>query len=200
MKLRIEQLKPRLWSDLESLFGPNGACGGCWCMYWRQRKGEKWEDVKGTENKRRLKKLVAEGKAHGALAYAGGHPVGWVSFDRRTDLPKLDRAPSLRCEDASEVWSIPCFYVKAPYRGKGVATQLLAFAVGSLRRAQAKIVEGYHVKAKERNIPAAFAWTGTTSLFRKAGFKPVGKRDAGKQRMRRRGLAVAPRQRLQINV
>ena len=23
------------WQDLEMLFGLRGACGGCWCMYWR---------------------------------------------------------------------------------------------------------------------------------------------------------------------
>ena len=24
------------WSDLAALFGARGACGGCWCMFWRQ--------------------------------------------------------------------------------------------------------------------------------------------------------------------
>jgi hypothetical protein len=37
MPSRIEtrELAPGLWADLEALFGGNGACGGCWCMYWR---------------------------------------------------------------------------------------------------------------------------------------------------------------------
>jgi hypothetical protein len=26
---------PERWPDLETLFGPRGATGGCWCMYWR---------------------------------------------------------------------------------------------------------------------------------------------------------------------
>ena len=35
MKLRIRSLTPNLLPELEDLFGDNGACNGCWCMYWR---------------------------------------------------------------------------------------------------------------------------------------------------------------------
>jgi len=35
MKLKIRPLTPNLWPALEDLFGENGACNGCWCMYWR---------------------------------------------------------------------------------------------------------------------------------------------------------------------
>ena len=35
MKLTVRSLTPDLWPALEDLFGKNGACGGCWCMYWR---------------------------------------------------------------------------------------------------------------------------------------------------------------------
>ena len=35
MKLTIRPLTPDLWPALEDLFGENGACNGCWCMYWR---------------------------------------------------------------------------------------------------------------------------------------------------------------------
>jgi hypothetical protein len=26
------------WIDLEKLFGAHGACGGCWCMWWRLKR------------------------------------------------------------------------------------------------------------------------------------------------------------------
>lgn len=32
---------PDRWGDLERLFGPLGAVGGCWCMYWR-KTGSAW--------------------------------------------------------------------------------------------------------------------------------------------------------------
>ncbi len=35
-KIRIAPLTGENWPDLEALFGPRGAVGGCWCMYWRQ--------------------------------------------------------------------------------------------------------------------------------------------------------------------
>jgi hypothetical protein len=35
MKLTARPLTPDLWPALEDLFGSNGACNRCWCMYWR---------------------------------------------------------------------------------------------------------------------------------------------------------------------
>jgi hypothetical protein len=39
MKLLIKELNPKLWGDLERLFGEKGAWGGCWCMYLRIEQG-----------------------------------------------------------------------------------------------------------------------------------------------------------------
>src|SRR5215207_1279338 len=99
MRIVCRELTPKLWPDLERLFGPRGAVGGCWCMYWRQKKGEKWDVVKGAENRSRFEGLVCGGHAHGALAYVEDEPVGWASFDKRPDFDKLDRAPSFKCGD-----------------------------------------------------------------------------------------------------
>jgi hypothetical protein len=35
MRLTVRPLTPDLWPALEDLFGKNGACNGCWCMYFR---------------------------------------------------------------------------------------------------------------------------------------------------------------------
>jgi len=186
MVLSIRELKPGLWKDVEKLFGEKGACGGCWCMFWRHPLGEKWDEVKGKKNKQRFQKLVKSGKAHGALAYADREPVGWVSFDPRTDYLKLDRAPSLTCDDADRVWAIPCFYIAPKFRNKGVAAELLKAAVRMIKTKRGKIIEGYPVKPQKNGskIPAAFAYTGTPPMFSSAGFKIVGGRDSGKLRVR----------------
>src|SRR5262249_61493826 len=63
----VKELTPALWPTVERLFGANGACGGCWCMYWRIAEGERYDDVKGPNAKRRFKALVARGDAHGLL-------------------------------------------------------------------------------------------------------------------------------------
>lgn len=186
MKIETKELRPDMWKDLQILFGSNGACGGCWCMSWRTQKGEKWEDIKGQVAKKRFKDLVESGKAHGVLAYHQGVPVGWCSFGSRQEFSKLDRAPSLKCDDAEQVWSIPCFFIHKDYRLQGVGTLLLNHALKILKKKKVKIAEGYPVKAYNygKSIPPAFAWTGTGSMFKKAGFKIVGNKNGGKQRVR----------------
>lgn len=195
MKLRVAPLTPERWADVEALFGEKGACAGCWCMFWRLDEGERFDDVKGPKAKRRFKALVTRGEAQGLLAYADGEPVGWLAHGPRRDFQKLDRAPSLACDDADAVHSVPCFFIKAGFRKQGVATALLNAAVLAAKKAGATTLEGYPVKASApgRAIPAAFAWTGTVPLFERAGFTPAspGKR-AGKQRMR---LDLSPRRR-----
>jgi len=159
-------------------------------MYWRLAQGERFDDVKGATAKKRFRKLVTSGAAHGVIAFAGDEPVGWCAFERRVELPRLDRAPSLRCDDAERVWSLPCFYVKAGWRGKGVASALLAAAEVALQKRGARLAEGYPTKPSgPGKMPGAFAWTGVPAMFEAAGFERADAREKGKQRYRKR-LAV----------
>jgi GNAT superfamily N-acetyltransferase len=184
-RIVTREFVPALWPELEKLFGPNGACGGCWCTFWRLEKGERYDDVKGPRAKRRFKALARRGKVHGVLAFCDGEPIGWCAFERRVDFPRLDRAPSLKVIDADRVWSLPCFFVKAGWRGQGVAATLLHAAERALARRGAKIAEAYPVKPAAR-LPAAFAYTGVTSMFDAAGFTVAEPRPKGKQRYRKR--------------
>lgn len=185
-KLTCHALTPERWNDLPALFGSNGACGGCWCMWWRHRRGDDYQSAKGATNRRRFQALVKGGTAHGALAYADGQAVGWIAFDRRTDFHRLQRARTLHCEDAEQVWSLPCFYVKAGWRSRGIASALLDFAIRRLRREGAQILEAYPVQTlpNGKRYRADEAYTGTVDLFAKAGFTPVGPCDNRRQRMR----------------
>jgi hypothetical protein len=65
MIIQTRELTPALWPELERLFGKNGACAGCWCMYWRVEEGERYDDLRGATAKRRQKRLVAAGKSLG---------------------------------------------------------------------------------------------------------------------------------------
>ena len=187
MELETKDLIPDLWPDFERLFGGSGACGGCWCMAWRVRDGERWGDIKGAEAKRRMRALILSGEAHGVLAYLDGEPVGWCAYGRRVDYPKLQRARSLACDDMAQVWSLPCFFIRKGHRGKGIGTALLREALEQLRRRGARIAEGYPVKPPRdgRPLPGAFAWTGTRSMFAACGFEVVGNPEGSKQRVRR---------------
>ena len=45
--LTVRPLREDDWPAIEELFGSNGACGGCWCMWWRVPRGGKlWTEMK----------------------------------------------------------------------------------------------------------------------------------------------------------
>lgn len=184
-ELRTRLLSADMWPELLQLFGGKGACGGCWCMSWRIEKGERWEEVKGPTAKRRLKQLVTSGKAQGCLAFDGDEPVAWCTFGPRLDFPRLQRARTLACSDATDVWSIPCFFIRPDYRKRGVAGLLLHDTLSHLEEIGVKTVEAYPAQTRGNELPAAFVWTGVPSLFRAAGFKAVGKPEHAKLRMRK---------------
>ena len=83
---------------------------------------------------------------------------------------------------------MPCFYVKNRYRKQGVSTELLKAAVRTLAEEGETIIEGYPVKPTKpgnKNIPGAFVFTGTISLFEKQGFALAGSGSTSKLRYRK---------------
>lgn len=182
-RLRILPVTPRRWRDLETLFGPRGACAGCWCMWWRLARAD-FEKQKGLKTKKALKKIVESGKKPGLLAYADGRPVGWCALGPRETFPVIERSRTLGPVDRHPVWAVVCFYVAKPFRRKGVTRDLLRAAVEFAKKRGAKIVEGYPVAPDNPAIPDAFAWTGFASAFRKAGFSEVARRSPTRPIMR----------------
>src|SRR5205085_11665877 len=178
---RVEELTPELWPEFEKLFGANGACAGCWCMWWRVRKGERFMQIHGAEAKRRQKALVLAGKSHGLIAFAGDEPVGWCAYGQRTEFSALGRSRTLACDDAERVWALPCFFIKSGWRGRGVARTLLRAAIDSLRRQGARVIEAYPVRPPASN---ATAFTGTVPWFESEGFRVLTNRPRGRQRAR----------------
>lgn len=174
---------PDRWPDLETLFGPRGATGGCWCMYWRLPRAQ-FSAQKGKGTKAALQHLVESGEIVGLLAYAQGQPVGWCAVAPRESYPVLERSRILKRVDAAPVWSVVCFFVSKAFRGKGVTTVLLQAAVEHAREHGARIVEGYPIEPKTPRIPTVFAWTGLASAFQQAGFIEVERRSDTRPVMR----------------
>ena len=171
------------WPDLEALFGPRGACGGCWCMLWRLTHTE-FERQKGEGNRRDFKAIVESGAAPGLLGYVGAQPVGWCAVAPREDYPALERSRILKPVDDEPVWSVTCLFVARPFRRQGLTVRLLVAAVAHAGQQGARIVEAYPVEPKTPDMPAAFAWTGTASAFRQAGFTEVLRRSPTRPIMR----------------
>jgi GNAT superfamily N-acetyltransferase len=170
------------WPALSKLFGAKGACGGCWCMWWRVPRGGKlWEESKGEPNRRAMAKLVKAGRVHGILAFADGEPVGWCCVGPRADFPRLERTKAFAGDWDAGTWSVTCFYVPARWRRQGLAGKLLDAVVDLARELGARNLEGYPVKPARgagASVPATFAWTGVEPLFERRKFKARGDRGA----------------------
>ena len=90
-RLKFRPLTPETWRDFEKLFGKSGACGGCWCMWWRQTRRE-FDERHGEKNRRAMKHLVDSGEVPGVLAYADREVVGWCSVAPRESFSSLNRS------------------------------------------------------------------------------------------------------------
>jgi GNAT superfamily N-acetyltransferase len=174
--ISYQELRPAHWPRLERLFGANGACGGCWCQWWRVPRGGKlWEEIRGAKAKRRFKAQVSEGRALGVLAFEGERPVGWCSLGPRADFPRLETVRAFRSQDTQGVWCVNCFFIPRSHRGKGIARGLLTAALKAMRRRRVERVEAYPVTATRdgKALAAAFAWTGPEKIFLEQGFVEV---------------------------
>ncbi|OGN88999.1 MAG: hypothetical protein A2Y88_09850 [Chloroflexi bacterium RBG_13_48_10] len=176
-------LTPDRWGDFEKLFGPRGATGGCWCMYWRLTRTQ-YTDQQGDLNRRNMKALVDSGNIPGILAFNEGEPVGWCSVAPREEFPTLARSRILKPVDDQPVWSVVCFFVARNQRHKGLTVQLLKAAVEYAISRGAKVVEGYPIEPKAGSAPDVFAFTGLSSSFKQAGFTEVLRRSETRPIMR----------------
>jgi len=177
-------LTPDRWKDFEKLFGPKGACAGCWCTYWMLKRSEYDILRKDGGTKKFFKKIVNEGTPPGILAYDSGNAVGWCAIQPRENYPVLQNSRILQPVDDKKVWSIVCFYIQSKYRKQGLTKALINEAVKFAKSKGAKVVEGYPVEPKKETAPV-FIYTGIASSFLKAGFKEVARRSETRPLMRK---------------
>ena len=179
--LTVREITSVDWPLIEQLFGSRGACGGCWCMHWRREKGgQAWEKAKGEPNRRAFRKLVESGEAHGIIAMSDGRPVGWCSFGRRSDFPRLERTKAYtrthkEQTENHEVWSINCLFLNKDFRQQGLSQKMVEAAVKAIRRHKGKLIEAYPVPLTKggQKLPAAFVFTGPEIIYQRLGFKEV---------------------------
>jgi GNAT superfamily N-acetyltransferase len=183
LRLQFHPVTRKRWTDFETLFGERGACGGCWCMFWRLTRKE-FDSQKGEGNRKAMKAIVQSGKIPGILAFSQDKPVAWCSVAPRDQFSALDRSRILKPVDELPVWSISCFFVEKNYRGKGLSIQMIKAAVDYVKKNGGAVVEAYPVEPKKDKMPDAFAWTGLASAFIKAGFTECTRRSETRPIMR----------------
>jgi GNAT superfamily N-acetyltransferase len=174
-EVAIVPLTPRRWPAFAALFGPRGACGGCWCMTPRLARRD-YEAGKGAKNRAAMRRLVARGPPPGLLALRGGAAIGWIAVAPRAELVRLAASRVLAPVDAAPVWSIACLFVRRDARRAGLSARLIRAAAEFAFARGATIVEGYPQEPTQAALPDLFAWTGIASAFAKAGFVEVARR------------------------
>lgn len=186
---------PERWSDLENLFGKNGANAGCWCMFWRLERAM-FKKTKGEGNRQILKQIVEANEQPGILAYEGAQPVGWCGIAPRESLIALENSRILKRVDDQPVWSITCFFILKEARRKGIMESLIKTAVEHAKTNGAQMVEAYPIdmqspKLMGQTFNSYSGYMGVASVFRALGFEQAGQASETQLIMR---LKVNPRQ------
>jgi GNAT superfamily N-acetyltransferase len=160
------------WPDLEALFGPNGAVGGCWCM-WFALTSREFEAGHGSANKQALRSWVESGRPVGLLAYRSGEPVGWASVAPRPSYERLRRSP-LRVGELEEpgIWSMLCFFVHRTARRQGVSHALVEAGISYARKGGARVLEALPQASYEGHSSGEL-FHGWRELFEPFGFEAV---------------------------
>jgi GNAT superfamily N-acetyltransferase len=172
-ELTFEALSPSNWGKFVELFGERGACGNCWCMYYRLSKTEYNEGKLDNGNKDAMHELVFSGQPTGILGFYEGQAVAWCAFAPREDFLKLTKSRVHKPIDDEPVWSIPCFFIHKTFRGQGISVELLKAVISYAREKGIRIVEAYPTIPTTERIADSFAWIGLYKSFERAGFEIV---------------------------
>jgi GNAT superfamily N-acetyltransferase len=184
-EVRIVPANEARCSDLQAVFGARGAAANCQCQRYKLRPREAFSKFPVEERARRLREQTACGHPRsaatsGLVAYLDGEPAGWCAVEPRNaygGLVRNFRVPwEGRTEDKTDesVWAVTCVFVRAGFRGRGVAYALVRAAVDLARRRGARALEGYPMLTEPGQ---KIAWdeihVGTPSIFAGAGLAEV---------------------------
>jgi GNAT superfamily N-acetyltransferase len=182
-RFTVRELGPRAWPDFAKVVEKhNGVWGGCWCVVLHDPKGKGTGSAAG--NKAMKEKLVMEGKSQSALVYDGQDMVGWCLFGPPAEVPGRMSAYG-RLGLAQPDWRIPCFFVDRDRRKEGVAKAALAGALRMIAKKGGGVVDAYPLDVQRKPYGSSFLSAGTSTMFARAGFRPVAKLGAIKLVMRR---------------
>ncbi len=187
--ISVVEAVPAIWHAFETIMGPKGGAGGCWCMLWRSASKKAFTETckidNGAGNKAAIRAVFDAPDPPGLLAFDGETPVGWLSLARRSTLPALARSRVLKPVDETDVWSITCFLVAKTHRRQGVSVDLLRGADAFVAKRGGGTIEGYPIAPKDGTYPAVYAWTGLAKAFETAGYQEVARRSETRPVMRR---------------
>jgi GNAT superfamily N-acetyltransferase len=170
--IEVSRVTADAWEALSELFGRSGASNGCGYQYWLL--GPEYRRRDRSLNRQALRDETARADAPGPGLIArtpDGTAVGWARLTPRSSLAWLHERFRQPLPDGADVWSMPCFYVGAGWRGRGVMSALIGAGVGSART-HGLVMEGYPV---DPTVDGATRnrFAGVLQPFLRAGFTEV---------------------------
>jgi len=165
----IRALAPGTWDAFARLVEQhNGVFGGCWCIWFHPMCAERGQ---GYEGNRALKRhLVDQGRAHAALVFDGDAAVAWCEYGTPEELPRIHHRKQYEAELVTPPdQRITCIFVDRDHRRRGTAAIAVSGALQLIAQAGGGLVEAYPQDTPPK-VPAAFLYSGTRSLFERAGF------------------------------
>jgi GNAT superfamily N-acetyltransferase len=161
MKLDFYPVTKDRWTDFEQLFESKGGPHNCWCTVWRVNENKKTIPGKAGKKASMYNRVINDIPI-GILAYLENEPIGWCSIAPRETYRKLGGD-----ETKEGVWSLVCFFIKIPFRNKGIASQLIDAAIGYAKDNGAKYIEAYPVAPDS----PSYRFMGFVPTFERAGFQ-----------------------------
>lgn len=137
---------------------------GCWCMSYRDSR------VPDLERPEYMRRESSTDPGPGVLAYVDDEAAGWCSVAPRSTYRRLMRSRTIPFLDQRDAWSVVCFVVRPPFRGRGLMHTLLDGAVEHAAAHGAEVVEGYPADTDGSRVDVISGYVGTVALFEAAGF------------------------------
>ncbi len=184
--LRVEPLTDATWEPLAALFREGGDPRWCWCQFWRLRSKD-FSTLKVPQLRDRLHAQAESDLPPGLVALEGDRAVGWTSVAPLDHYERVVHSKVIPRVDDRPVWSIVCFAVSQTARRRGVARALLDAAIEFARSRGATALEAYPLALEPgQTIDANAVYTGTLSMFERAGFRVVADRASDPSSSKRR--------------
>lgn len=174
--------------DFVTLFGPSGACYGCWCTDFRLPRKQR-SAMTAADRRAHMLARIAAGPPPGLLAWVEGVPSGWMQIGPRADVPQWNnpRRASTALPDAPPddpgVWAISCFFLRSAVRGHGLSHAMVAAGIGWARENGARVIEAAPMD-RAKQARSISLYVGSTSVFARAGFTEVARQKPGRPLMR----------------
>lgn len=176
MQIIIKKLTPEMYEDYLYYFDNVGFSdhedwSACYCL--ESHLGKHEPDYKTKEIRReKAKELIMKGIMNGYLIHTvDGQVIGWCNVDDKTQFVPIMENPYMRSDEdkPGEILVTYCFDIAPNYRGKGIASQAMAFICDEAKKAGFRYIEGYPFCDKA----FAYQYHGPCKLYEKYGFQKL---------------------------